>query len=134
MGILAEKIRAGGSGIFGFLTDIGIDTILKKNKQIIRLEGREMVFEPALRSDVALLHAACADRFGNLIYEKSARNFNPIMATAAEKVIVEVERIVEIGELDPDQIHTPGVFVDHVVVLEKLTEEYEVLKRHVIGE
>lgn len=133
MGILAEKIRAGGSGILGFLTDIGIDTILRKGKQIIELNGREMFIEQALRSDIALIHASRADRFGNLIYEKSARNFNPIMATAANKVIVEVENIVEIGELDPDQIHTPGVFVHHIVVLEKLTEEYEILGHHVTG-
>jgi acetate CoA/acetoacetate CoA-transferase alpha subunit len=133
MGILAEKIRAGGSGILGFLTDIGIDTILRKGKQIIELNGREMFIEQALRSDVALIHASRADRFGNLVYEKSARNFNPIMAMAANKVIVEVESIVGIGELDPDQIHTPGVFVDHIVILEGLTDEYEILKRHVIG-
>ena len=133
MGILAEKIRAGGSGIFGFLTDIGIDTILRKGKGIVELNGREMFVEQALRSDVALIHASRADRFGNLVYEKSARNFNPIMAMAAKKVIVEVESIVGIGELDPDQIHTPGVFVDHIVVLERLTEEYKVLKHHVIG-
>ena len=76
MGILAEKIRAGGAGIFGFLTDIGIDTILRESKQMIQLDGRSVFIELALRANVALLHAACGDRYGNLIYEKSARNFN----------------------------------------------------------
>lgn len=131
-GILAEKIRAGGAGLLGFLTDIGIDTILKANKQVTHLAGREVIIEPALRADVALIHAAVADRIGNLIYEKSARNFNPIMATAAARVIVEAERIVEAGQLDPDQIHTPGAFVDHVVLLDELTAEYGVLQHHVV--
>ncbi len=133
MGILAEKIRAGGAGIIGFLHDIGMDTIISKNKRTIQIEGRELLYEPNLRSKVALLHAAIADRFGNLIFEKSSRNFNPLMAMAADEVIVEVEKIVEVGDLDPQQIHTPGVFVDHIVVIENLTEEYEVLKQHVVG-
>jgi acetate CoA/acetoacetate CoA-transferase alpha subunit len=89
------------------------------------------VIEPALRADVALIHAAVADRFGNLIYEKSARNFNPIMATAAAKVIVETEKLVECGDLAPDQIHTPGAFTDHLIVLDTLTEEYGILMHHV---
>ena len=131
-GILAEKIRAGGAGLLGFLTDIGIDTILKAKKQVTNLAGRDVIIEPALRADVALIHAAVADRTGNLVYEKSARNFNPIMATAAERVIVEAERIVEAGELNPDQIHTPGAFVDHVVLIDEITAEYGVLQHHVI--
>ena len=131
-GILAEKIRAGGAGLLGILTDIGIDTILSKNKEVVRIDRQPAVIEPALRADVALIHAAVADRFGNLIYEKSARNFNPIMATAAANVIVEVEKLVECGDLAPDQIHTPGAFTDHVVVLESLTEEYGILAHHVL--
>jgi acetate CoA/acetoacetate CoA-transferase alpha subunit len=131
-GILAEKIRTGGAGLFGFLTDIGIDTILSDKKQTVTIDGREVIVEPALRSDVALIHAAAADRSGNLVYEKSARNFNPLMATAADTVIAEVERVVETGSLDPDQIHTPGAFVDHVVEIEELTQEYGILAHHVI--
>lgn len=131
-GILAEKIRNGGAGLFGFLTDIGIDTILMEKKSIITLEGRSLILEPPIRADIALIHAATGDRGGNLVYEKSARNFNPVMATAADTVIAEVENIVEIGELKPDEIHTPGAFVDHVFFLEKLTEEYGVLQRHVL--
>jgi acetate CoA/acetoacetate CoA-transferase alpha subunit len=131
-GILAEKIRAGGAGLFGFLTDIGIDTILSDKKQTVTIDGRKVILEPALRADVALIHAALADRSGNLVYEKSARNFNPLMATAADTVIAEVERVVETGSLDPDQIHTPGVFVDHVVEIKDLTQEYGILAHHVI--
>ena len=130
-GILAEKIRAGGAGLYGFLTDIGIDTILREKKKVIEMDGRELILEPALRADAALIHAAKGDRFGNLVYEKSARNFNPVMATAANVVIAEVETLVEVGELDPDQVHTPGAFVDHVVVVESLTSEYGILERHV---
>lgn len=131
-GILAEKIRAGGAGLFGFLTDIGIDTILSDKKQTVTVDGRKVIAEPALRADVALIHAALADRSGNLVYEKSARNFNPLMATAADTVIAEAERVVETGSLDPDQIHTPGAFVDHVVEIKELTQEYGILAHHVI--
>lgn len=130
-GILAEKIRAGGAGLFGILTDIGIDTILAENKEIIAVDGRRVIIEPALRADVALIHAAAADPFGNLVYEESARNFNPAMATAAETVIVETELLVAPGEIDPNKIHTPGGFIDHVVVLDKLTDEYGILEHHV---
>ncbi len=131
-GILAEKIRAGGAGLFGFLTDIGIDTILSDKKLKISIDGRKVIAEPALRADVALIHAAVADRSGNLVYEKSARNFNPLMATAADTVIAEAERVVETGSLDPDQIHTPGAFVDYVVEIKELTQEYGILAHHVI--
>ena len=131
-GILAEEIRAGGAGLFGFLTDIGIDTILSDKKQMVTINGREVIAEPALRADVALIHAAVADHSGNLVYEKSARNFNPLMATAADTVIAEVERVVETGSLDPDQIHTPGAFVDYLVEIKELTQEYGILAHHVI--
>ena len=131
-GLLAEKIRAGGAGLIGILTDIGIDTILVENKEVITVNGRRAVIEPALRADVALIHAAVADPFGNLVFEKSARNFNPAMATAAETVIVETERLVATGELDPDIIHTPGGFIDHVVVLDQLSDEYGILEHHVL--
>ena len=130
-GILAEKIRAGGAGLFGFLTDIGIDTILKDKKETMNYHGREVIIEPALRADAALIHAARGDAFGNLVYEKSARNFNPLMATAADLVIAEVETLVETGGIDPDQVHTPGAFVDHVVIIDQLTADYGILKHHV---
>lgn len=130
-GILAEKIRAGGAGLAGILTDIGIDTILRDKKQVITMNGGEVIIEPALRADAALIHAAKGDRFGNLVFEKSARNFNPVMATAADLVIAEVEELIETGDLDPDQVHTPGAFVDHVVLIKELTSEYGILERHV---
>jgi len=131
-GILAEKIRAGGAGLLGIVTDIGIDTILRERRQRVTVDGREAILEPALRADIALIHAATADRAGNLLFTKSARNFSPLMAMAAERVIVETEAIVPIGSLDPDAVHLPGAFVDHVVVLEALTEEYGVLSKHVL--
>jgi len=131
-GMLAEKIRAGGAGLFGFLTDIGIDTILKAKKRVVIWEDRELILEPSLHADVALIHAAAADRFGNLTYEKGARNFNPIMAMSADVVIAEVERIVAVGAIDPEQIVTPGAFIDHVVRIERLTEAYGILSHHVL--
>ncbi len=132
-GVLAEKIRAGGAGLYGFLTDIGMDTeILRQAKRLVELDGRELILEPALTAEVALVHAARADRFGNLVYDKSAMNFNPVMATAASTVIVEAEEVVETGQLDPECIHTPGAFVDRIVLLETLSEEYGVLQRHVL--
>jgi acetate CoA/acetoacetate CoA-transferase alpha subunit len=131
-GILAEKIRSGGAGLFGFLTDIGIDTILREKKQIIMMDGREVIVEPALQADIALIHAAVGDPGGNLVYEKCARNFNPVMATAARMVIAEVERVVPVGSLEPDRIHTPGAFVDHVMAIKQLTQEYGILAHHVI--
>ncbi len=129
--INSEKIRAGGAGLLAIVTDIGIDTILRQGKQIIQLDSGEGIVEPALRADIALVHAAKADRAGNLVYEKSARNFNPLMATAADHVVAEAEMIVEIGEIPPDQIHTPGAFVDHVIKIEELLPEYGVLQHHV---
>ncbi len=131
-GILAEKIRAGGAGLFGILTDIGIDTILRDKKETLKIDGHEVLVEKPLRADVALIHASVADHMGNLIFEKSARNFNPVMAMAADTVIAEVEKIVSIGELDPDSIHTPGAFVDYIVLIQKLTDEYGILKNHVL--
>ena len=131
-GILAEKIRAGGAGLLGIVTDIGIDTILRENRQLVRVAGQEAILEPALRADIALIHAATADRAGNLQFAKSARNFSPLMAMAADRVIVETEAIVPIGALDPDAVHLPGAFVDHIVVLDELNEEYGVLSHHVL--
>jgi len=104
----------------------------KQNKGLATVNGQRVLIEPALRADVALIHAAAADSFGNLVYEKSARNFNPAMATAAGTVIVETERLAAPGELEPDAIHTPGGFVDHVVVLDELSDAYGILEHHVL--
>jgi acetate CoA/acetoacetate CoA-transferase alpha subunit len=133
-GILAEKIRASGAGLAGILTDIGIDTIISEGKTKVKVNGRTVMVEEAIQADVALIHAAKADRMGNLVYEKTARNFNPLMAAAASTVIVEAEEIVETGTLSPDEIHTPAAFVDHIVVIDNLTDEYGVLQSHVIQE
>lgn len=131
-GILAEKIRAGGAGLAGILTDIGIDTIISQGKTKVDVNGESVMVEEAVKADFALIHAAKADRMGNLVYEKTARNFNPLMASAASTVIVETEEIVETGTLSPDEIHTPAAFVDHIVVIDNLTDEYGVLQSHVI--
>ncbi len=131
-GILAEKIRCGGAGLPGFLTDIGVDTIIRDTRQVMEFQGREVIVEPSLRADVALLHAARADRLGNLVYARTARNFNPLMAQAADLVIAEAVRVVETGDLDPDQVHTPCAFVDRVVDLGgALTDAYKVMEHHV---
>ena len=114
-GTLVECIRAAGSGLGGILTPAGVGTPVEKGKQRIRLNDRDYLLELPIAADVALLRAYRADRFGNLVYRKSARNFNPIMAMAAKLVIAEVEEVVESGALDPDEVMTPGVFVDMVV-------------------
>ncbi len=131
-GILAEKIRAGGAGLIGFLTDIGVDTILRENREVVAVAGREALLELALRADITLIHAATADRAGNLVFAKSARNFCPLMAMAAARVIVEAETVVPTGALDPDQVHLPCAFVDAIVELKQLTPEYGVLPQHVL--
>ena len=128
-GILAERVRAGGAGLPGILTDIGIGTELAEGKPRVELGGVPAVVETALRVDVALIHAARADVFGNLAFAATARNFAPLMAMAADVVIAEAEAVVPLGALDPDHVHTPGPFVDHVVPLAALTEEYGVVRR-----
>lgn len=114
-GTLSEAIRAGGAGIGGFYTKTSVGTELSKGKEIREINGELYVFEPALHANVALIKAWKADRLGNLVYYKTARNFNPIMATAADYVIAEVDEIVEIGELSPEEIVTPHVYVDAIV-------------------
>lgn len=128
-GILAERIRNSGAGLFGFLTDVGIDTILAENKQRIEIEGRRLILEKALTADFALIHAAKADSRGNLIYSAAAQNFNPLMAMAADHVIAEIENVVQPGELLPEAIHTPAPFVDRLVRLTSLSEDYGVIRR-----
>ncbi|WP_126429668.1 CoA transferase subunit A [Brevibacillus marinus] len=114
-GILAERIRAGGVGLGGILSDIGIGTIAAQGKQTISVNGSTYLVETPLTADVAIVHAKRADRFGNLVYESSARNFNPLVAMAGTITIAEADEVVEIGELDPEAIVTPGVFVNFVV-------------------
>ncbi len=128
-GILAERIRAGGAGLQAILTDIGLDTELATGKQVVEMDGKRLLVEPAIRADVALIHADRADSFGNLTYLATARNFNPPMAMAAERVIVEAERVVPLGEIAPDAVETPGVFVDHICPLPEISEEYGVVRR-----
>ncbi len=114
-GTLCERVRAGGAGIGGVLTPTGLGTPVAEGKPVIEVDGDEYLLEKALRADVAIIHAWKADRMGNLVYRRTARNFNQIFATAADFVIVEAEQIVEVGELDPDVIHTPGCLVDMIV-------------------
>ncbi|EGO62229.1 butyryl-CoA:acetoacetate CoA-transferase alpha subunit [Acetonema longum DSM 6540] len=114
-GTLAERIRSGGAGLGGVLTPTGLGTVVAEGKQVLTIDGKEFLLEKALHADVALIKAYKADRAGNLIFRRAARNFNPVMATAADLVIVEAEHIVEPGEMDPDQVMTPGIFVDYLV-------------------
>ncbi|MCY1707935.1 CoA transferase subunit A [Pannonibacter sp. SL95] len=115
-GTLAERIRAGGAGIPGFYTKTGVGTLIAEGKEHKQFNGETFILETGLVSDLSLVKAWKADKEGNLVYRKTARNFNPMMATAGKVTVVEVEELVEIGELDPDQIHTPGIFVDRIVV------------------
>ncbi|SMC31475.1 acetate CoA-transferase subunit alpha [Sporomusa malonica] len=114
-GTLAEQIRAGGAGLGGILTPTGLGTIVAEGKKVINVDGREFLLEKPLRADVALIKAHTADTAGNLLFHRSARNFNPLMAMSANVVIVQVENIVEAGQLDPDQVMTPGILVDWIV-------------------
>lgn len=113
-GTLAERMRAGGAGIGGFFTPTGYGTVIAEGKETREIDGKMYVLEKPLRAQYAFIKAWKGDRWGNLVYRKTARNFNAVMATAADTVIAEVEELVEVGALDPDQVHTPGVFVDMV--------------------
>jgi 3-oxoacid CoA-transferase subunit A len=113
-GTLAERIRAGGAGIPAFYTPTGYGTMAAEGKEVRDFNGRLHVLIPALRGDFAFIKAWKGDRWGNLVYRKTARNYNAVMATAADYVIAEVEQIVELGKLDPDCVHTPGIFVDAI--------------------
>jgi 3-oxoacid CoA-transferase subunit A len=114
-GTLAEKLRCGGAGIPAFFTKTGVGTIVAEGKEVREFDGEQYVMERALVPDVALVKAYMADRAGNLVYRKTSRNFNPNVATAGKITIVEVEKLVEIGEIDPDQVHTPSIFVHRIV-------------------
>ena len=113
-GTLAERIRAGGAGIPAFYTPTGYGTVIGEGKEVREFNGRTCVMERALRADFAFVKAWKGDRWGNLVYRKTARNFNPVMATAARVTIAEVEELTEVGRLEPDQVHTPGVFVHRI--------------------
>ena len=113
-GTFSERMRAGGAGIAAFYTPTGYGTMIAEGKEVRVFNGKPHVLEHALRADFAFIKAWKGDRWGNLIYRKTMRNFNPVMATAADYVIAEVEELVELGELDPDKVHTPGVFVDAI--------------------
>lgn len=115
-GTLAERIRSGGAGLGGFLTPTGVGTPVEEGKEVITIDGKKYLLELPLKADVALVKAWKADESGNLIFRRSARNFNPLIATAAKLVIAEVEEIVPTGSLDPDTIHTPAIFIDHLVL------------------
>jgi 3-oxoacid CoA-transferase subunit A len=114
-GTFAERIRAGGAGIAGFFTPTGYGTIVSEGKETRVIDGKPYVLESPLKADFAFVKAWRGDRTGNLVYRKTARNFNPVMATAAAVTIAEVEHLVEPGELDPDQVVTPGIFVRHIL-------------------
>lgn len=115
-GSLLERVRAFGAGLGGILTPTGLGTIVEEGKQIININGKDYILEPAIESDFALVRAWKADKAGNLVYRKTARNSNPIMAMAGRITIAEVDEIVEIGELDPEQVVTPSVFVNHLIL------------------
>jgi 3-oxoacid CoA-transferase subunit A len=115
-GTLAEKLRAGGAGIPAFFTKTGYGTVVAEGKETREFDGEHYVMERSLRADVSLVKAWKADKAGNLVYRKTARNFNPLVATAGKVCVAEVEQLVEIGELDPESIHTPGIYVKRIVV------------------
>ena len=115
-GTLAERIRAGGAGIPAFFTATGVGTLVAEGKEVRDFDGRKYVMETGLVADLAIVKAWKADERGNLVFRKTARNFNPMMATAGKVTLVEVEEIVPVGSLDPDHIHTPGVYVDRLFV------------------
>jgi 3-oxoacid CoA-transferase subunit A len=132
-GTLAERIRAGGAGIPAFFTKTGVGTLVAEGKEVRDFDGELYVMERGLTADLSIVKAFQGDREGNLIYRMTARNFNPMMATAGKVCVAEVEKIVETGALDPNNIHTPGIFIDAIVegVPEKRIEQRTVRKREI---
>ncbi|HXU63452.1 MAG TPA: CoA transferase subunit A, partial [Polyangia bacterium] len=116
-GTFAERIRAGGAGIAGFYTPTGVGTVVAEGKEVREIDGKRVVFERPLRADLAIVRASLTDRFGNLRFYRTARNFNPLMATAATVTVVEADRIVPRGAIDPDDVHLPGLYVKRIVVV-----------------
>jgi len=130
-GTFSERIRAGGAGVGGFFTPTAFGTIVAEGKETRLIDGKHYVLEAPLRADFAFVHAWRGDRVGNLVYRRTARNFNPVMATAARVTIAEVEHLVEPGEIDPDHVVTPGIFVKHIFQGAKYEKRIE--KRTVRG-
>src|SRR6476469_5079526 len=131
-GTFSERIRAGGAGIPAFFTPTGVGTLIAENKETREFDGRTYVMERALKADFAFVRAWKGDKWGNLVYRKTARNFNPMMATAAKVTVAEVETLVEVGELAPDLIHTPSVYVQRIFqgeIYERRIERRTVRKR-----
>ncbi|RFU62965.1 CoA transferase subunit A [Peribacillus glennii] len=128
-GTLAESLRAGGAGLGGYYTTTGVGTNLANGKEERDIDGVTYLFEKAIRGDVALIRAHKADRLGNLVYYKTARNFNPLMATAAKTVIVEVDEIVEPGQLDPEEIVTPHLYIDSIILAQQILTKEGVVAR-----
>ena len=124
-GTLAERIRAGGAGIPAFYTATGYGTLIAEGKDTREFNGRHYVMEQGLFADLAIIHAWKADTEGNLVYRKTARNFNPVMATAAKITVAQIEHLVEPGEIDPDHVHTPGVFIKRMVKLDHVEKRIE---------
>lgn len=114
-GTLAERVRCGGAGLGGFLTLTGLGTVVEEGKEKITVDGKEYLLEKPLRADVALIFGSKVDKKGNVYYNEATRNFNPLMATAADLVIVEAEELVEVGEINPNEVMTPSIFVDYIV-------------------
>ncbi len=131
-GTLAERLRAGGAGIPGFFTPTGVGTLVADGKEMRTFDGREYILEKGITGDFAFVKAWKGDKFGNLVFRKTARNFNPMVAMAGKITVAEVEHLVEVGELDPDNIHTPGVFVQRIfqgINYQKRIEQRTVQKR-----
>src|SRR5262245_10346430 len=131
-GTFSERMRAGGAGIAGFFTPTGYGTVIAENKETREFNGRMYVLEHGLTADFAFIKAWKGDKWGNLVYRKTARNFNPVMATAARVTIVEVEQLVGVGDLEPDSVHTPAIFVQRIIQgphYEKRIEKLTVRKR-----
>ena len=131
-GTLAERIRAGGAGVPAFFTKTGVGTLVAEGKELREFDGETYVMERGIVADLSIVHAWKGDREGNLVYRKTARNFNPVMATAGRVTVAEIEQLVEPGEIEPDQIHTPGIFVQRLVHYpdcEKRIEQRTVRKR-----
>jgi 3-oxoacid CoA-transferase subunit A len=124
-GTFSERIRAGGAGIPAFYTPAGVGTIVAENKELREFDGRPYVMERWLKADFALVRAWKGDKWGNLIYRKTARNFNPMMATAARITIAEVEHLVDVGEIEPDAVHTPGIYVKRILQGESYERKIE---------
>ena len=118
-GTLAERIRAGGAGLGGFYSPVGVDTVYQEGKEKRNIRGRDYIFETPLKADIGFVRAYKADLLGNLIYRGSSRSYNPLIAMAARTTIAEVDEIVKPGELDPESIVTPGIFVDRIVRIEQ---------------